>query len=100
MTDVFYAKEKMEWATWVLATHPGSVKERLFGAYLEIHLIQDAIPPEYQDEYQCILRDMNNPDQPNEGEGTVKATLAAMDEEQAVDIAKRIHGLNSKIVDL
>ncbi|MXY20408.1 MAG: hypothetical protein F4Y49_03630 [Dehalococcoidia bacterium] len=100
MADGFYAKEKLEWAVWTLATHPGSVRERLFGAYLEIHLIQDAIPSEYREEHRRILRDMNNPDQTDEGEGTVKATLAAMDEEQAVDIAKRIHELNSKIVDL
>ena len=100
MADGFYAKEKMEWAVWILATQPGRVKERLFGAYLQIHVIGEHMPSEYREEYQRILRDMNNPNQPDEGEGTVKATLAAMDEEQAVHIAKRIHGLNSKIVDL
>ena len=96
MADKFYAKEKMGVAVWILATSPGRIKERLFGSAIEVCIVEDAMPPAYLSEYESIVRSLNS--QPAQAEeGTINATLAVMDEDQAVDIAKRICELDSKI---
>lgn len=95
MADKFYAKEKMDTAVWILSTSPGRIKDRLFAAAIEVFLVRDAMPSAYRSEYELIMTSLDN--QPDQGEGTIKATVAVMDEDQAVDIAKRICELASRI---
>ena len=96
MTDKFYAKEKMGVAVWILATSPDRIRGRLSEAAIEVCKVRNAMPSAYLSEYESIVRSLTS--QPaQEGEGTINTTLAVIDEDQAVDIAKRICELESKI---
>ena len=96
MADKFYAKEKMGVAVWILATSPDRIKGRLSEAAIEVCKIRSAMPSAYLSEYEAIVRSLTN--QPAQAEeGTISANLAEIDEDQAVDIAKGICELESKI---
>ena len=90
MADRLYARERMGVAVWMLATGPGRIRERLSKAAVEVYRIGDAMPPEHQSEYQSIRSVLT-------GHQTVEATVTLMDERQAVEVAKRICELDSRI---
>ena len=92
MLEQSYPREKMTTAVSILATHPGKIKERLFDAYIEFHTIGEDMPQPFQCDFQWIVQELNKPCGEN-GEGTVKATLNAMTEAHAVEIARRIYDL-------
>ena len=91
MPDLFYAMEKTTNTMRILATSPGRIKERLRSAFLELHLIGDDIPGPLQEKYQWILQELTKA--PDQGQGTLVATLEEMSEEHAVEIAECIDTL-------
>ena len=98
MPDLFYAMEKITTTMSILATSPGRIKERLFSAYLELHLISDAIPTSLQADYQWIIQELTKA--PDRGQGTLEATLREMSEDHAVEVAKRIDTLAFQVFEL
>ncbi|MYB50490.1 MAG: hypothetical protein F4X72_14700 [Dehalococcoidia bacterium] len=91
MPNLFYAMEKITNSMSTLATSPGRIKERLRSAFLELHLISDDIPASLQADYQWIIQELTKA--PDQGQGSVVATLEEMSEDHAVEIAKRIDTL-------
>ena len=96
MANHFYAREKMIEALSVLATHPGGIKERLSQASLRFLPIGEDIPEPFRSDFGWIAGELTKlPSE--EGEGAVEATLSAMLEEHAVEIARRIDELEYKL---
>ena len=95
MANNSYIEENLHTSVWILATSPSRIRDRLFAAYLEFHLIGGDMPSPFRSEYESVIALLTS--QPDKGDGTVKATLEVMDEEQAVDIAKRICELAYKV---
>ena len=91
MPNLFYAMEKTTNTMSILATSPGRIRERLRSAFLEFHLISDDIPDSLLTDYQWIIQELTKA--PDQGQGTLVATLEGMSEDHAVEIAKRIDTL-------
>ena len=91
MPNLFYAMEKTTNTMRILATSRGRIKERLRSAFLEFHLIGDDIPASLQADYQWIIQELTKA--PDQGQGTLVATLEGMSEDHAVDISERIDSL-------
>ena len=90
-------KEKMVEALSVLAAHPGGVKERLNMAFLRFApiAIEDA-PEQCTDGYRCIVERLAKDDKV--GAPSAQATLEAISEQEAVEVARRICGLAHQLM--
>ena len=97
MANRSYAKQKLNAVVSSLEDGTGTVKDRLSRVFLNLDLIRDGIPSPYRSEYEAILESLSNC--PDQGDGTVNATLAAMSDHEADDIAKRIYKLAENVAD-
>lgn len=88
-----YHVEKLAATVSDLATGPGRIKERLENAatsFVKVSGGTGNLPPAIQAEYILLLNRLSSVKSPN---GNIKATIAQMNEEEAVSIAKGIIGL-------
>ena len=98
-----YAREKLGAAVYSLATSPGNIKTRLWGAYLSFHTLKDNdFPDEYKDDWKFIHDSLTtaNPSVDDKGEvttGKVQNTLKTLDEDVCIQIAERICDLESRL---
>lgn len=94
MTDHKYdhARERFEQAIRALATLDGPLQgKRLESAALAlIDLHPEEFPSELRDAFLSIDRDLTKHAAENEGEGSIKATLRKMSNDEASDIARRM----------
>lgn len=90
MVDTSYLWEKLYIATHALATGRGSLKERLHSAYLSFaHLGPEDFPEELQNDFAALEEQMTRVEA-RADEGTVAATLQAIDDDEAAEIAGKI----------
>lgn len=94
--QVLYAQEKFSSAVRVLATGPGDVRSRLFGAYLHFHTVRpEDLPGNLRRNFRWIIRILTRrePRYIVKGmiiDGKVKASLAQMQNRTGAKIAERI----------
>ena len=94
MIDKLYAIEKLGDTIDSLAVGKGRIKERLLAAYIRSLLLVDvkALPEEAQDMLLQVKAELTSV-KPVGDDGSVKATLDTMSEDQAVELAKKILGI-------
>ena len=78
-----------------MATSPQGLKERLRGAHRSLSLAGDALPDDLRPDFQWVTEALT--EEPDKGEGTVAATLEAMGDERAMEIADRIFSLAYRV---
>jgi len=99
-SQVLYAKEKLSIAVYILATHPGKIKDRLRAAALEIMLTPVATLPEcsrVNEDVRWIQERLTRREPNYEGQGKTNATLHRMRNKTAVEIAERIVDAEAKL---
>ncbi len=98
-----YAKEKMGGAVYSLATGTGTLKERIWYAYLSFsNLKEKDFPDELKEEWKFIYTTLINepPSYSASGEvtnGRVQNTLETLDQDTCATITKSIYELNAKL---
>ncbi len=92
-----YAREKMLVAVQQMATSSLSLRERLFNAYLSFHTLSpEDLAQDIQPDLSWVLESLTQ--MPDQGEGSVWATLKSMTDNQHVAVADRIFGIFWKLV--
>lgn len=102
-----YASEKLEAAVYTLATGSGTIRDRLYYAYLcFINLEEFHFPNELLPEFKKIMNCLCSEDassgiikdsEGNVTEGKVQNTLKELTIFECVQIAKQIYELNSQV---
>ena len=92
-----YAWEKFHMAMHSLAG-PGSQRERLVNAYVYniIHVKPEEVPAEIQDELRQFEHDITRVEAKG-GEGSVQATVSAMDDSEVNRMIERIISMHDTI---
>jgi hypothetical protein len=87
-------REEFIRTTNILATHPGPIKDRLVASFRGIGFLVDLdnrkMPSELREEISELLNLLTNKPAMNLGEGAIHATVRAMTEDEAVEVAKQI----------
>lgn len=95
--DPFYASGKLSMAVHVLATSYGTLRSRLYDAYLEFSILSTRdFPPSLQGSFQWIKKELTKREA-HGNEGRVKATLRGMRKVKAEEIAARICELSDAL---
>lgn len=96
--DALYARDKLSMAVYALATGYGTLRSRLFDAYLEFHVLtSDDFPSSLRPDFEWIKRGLTKR-QPHSDEGKVRATLRGMRKAKAMEIAVRISNLCDSLI--
>jgi hypothetical protein len=91
--DTHNTYERLRLAVESLATGRGSLQDRLYYAFLNIHVFRvEDFPERLRNEFREISEDMTK-GKPVGDEGSTKATCNVMGEEEAEKIAQRIFDL-------
>jgi len=94
-----YAREKLGAAVDALVSGAGSLKERIWTAYLCFHpLTTKDFGPDLVGRFKGIEAFLTDAD-PNGGEGTVKAALAAMSDDDCSQLASRLLCLYVEVIE-
>lgn len=95
--DTHYTYERLRLAVENLATGRGSLQDRLYYAFLDIHPLRvEDFPERLRDEFRKISEEMIQVEPVSE-EGSIKATCRAMSDDEAANIAQRIFDLFATI---
>ena len=74
------------------------IRIRMRNAAINLVILKpDDFPPECQDEWVSILQALTWLPPEEEGQGTIEATTKTMDEEEAVNLARRIVSLSYRL---
>lgn len=99
MVDVSYAREKLTVGIISLAKGSDSIQKRLFDAYMSFHPLRERdFPEDLQENYREIM-DLLTKVKPKGDEGSVKATLNQMSEEDANVIAEKLAILCFEVIE-
>ena len=99
-----YAKEKLGAAVFTLATGPQRIQNRLGYAFLAFHTLKETDFPEHlQKEWEFIQSSFvtEEPTYDDKGDitdGRMQNTLKTMDDDQCVELSKRIFELYSSLM--
>ncbi len=97
MGDVLYAYSNISEAVEIMATHPGSIKDRLVAAYNKFSPVTEKdFPDELKADYKWVIEKLTKKD-PIFDEGSVRATLYGMHTKTAVKIAEKILYLRNRL---
>jgi len=97
MGDVLYAYSNFSKAVDTMATHPGSIKDRLVAAYNQFApVLEKDFPDELKADYKWVMEKLTKKD-PIFDEGSVRATLYGMHTKTAVKIAEKILDLRNRL---
>jgi len=101
MINKLYAIEKLGDTIDSLAVGKGRIKERLLAAYIRslIHVDVKALPEEAQDMLLQVKAELTRV-KPIGDEGSVKATLDTMSEDQAVELVNKILGIYYRTISI
>jgi hypothetical protein len=93
-----YAREKFANAVYWLTTAPHSLPDRLLGALVEFIPIEPDLdlPENMRLEFVNLRRQVTR-ELAKENEGTIVATLEIMSVDEAVEIARKIYDLETRI---
>lgn len=98
MSQLDYGFEKFSRAAYILTTSTESIKECLFNAGYEIGALRrDNIPEEFREEFSNLDRRINS-GIPQNREGSLRATVSQISNEEAEKIADDIISLNDKLI--
>jgi len=99
MVNVSYAREKLSVGLISLAKGSDPIQMRLWDAYMSFHpLRENDFPKDLQEDYKEI-KDLLTKVKPKGDEGSVKATLSQMTEEEANIIAEKLAILCFEIIE-
>jgi len=99
MNRLSYAREKLSVGIISLIKGSNPIQERLFGAYMSFHPLRvDDFPEDLQGDYRDIM-DLLTKAKPKGDEGSVKATLNQMTEEEANIIAEKLFNLCFQVIE-
>lgn len=91
-----YALEKLYMASLSLAAATGDIKERLERAATGLTVVEidkNALLPKLQDEFDSIMGDVSRTPAQSASEGSIRATIREMTDEEAYNLAGRIFHL-------
>ena len=95
-----YAHEKLTGAVHALATGPGPINERLADAFV-IHLVhvqpKDDLPEHLRTDFERLLGRVTTHGPELEGEGQIHASVRAMTQDEAVEVAREIMRLRAEV---
>ena len=106
--DLLYTLEKLTDAVHVMAIARGGIKDRLYDAFISIHMLKPCdFPAELQDDLAWVKGELTKTD-PRERallgakaflgvEGRIGASLKGMRLNKADAIAERVYGLESRV---
>jgi hypothetical protein len=95
--DTHYTYERLHLAVENLATERGSLQDRLYYAFLDIHPLRvEDFPERLRNEFREISEEMTKV-KPVGDEGSIKATCIVMSDDEAAKIAQRIFDLFTAI---
>ena len=98
MMDIYYTWEKLYTAVHSLATGPGTLQERLEGAFIPSLSVLDPVdfPDSLQEEFRNLQRELNSA-QPVGDEATAIATISKLSETEAMRYSERILSFYDRI---
>ena len=97
--DLLYTLEKLRAAVHALAVGGGAIKDRLYDAFLEFHMLRpDDFPPELCDDFRWVKHELVK------RHGGIGPSLKGMRLNKAEEIAERVcylescvlHGVNTE----
>lgn len=93
-----YACEKFGTALRFMASSPANIKDRIHSAYLEINLVKlEDLPQDSRNEYEDLMGKLTSVTAIGD-EGKLRASLDAMSEEEATELAKVIVDLHDNVI--
>jgi len=95
-----YAREKLADAISILATHPGTIRERLRAAVIEFGLVPRASIPNFHGvdkDVEWIYKQVTDREESYPGEGKFHASINRMRNARACLIAERIVTAHAKL---
>jgi len=92
-----YAYEKFNLVLKEMASSPQSIKDRIYNAYFHFHALKsDDLPQSSRQKYNKLMTKLTSVPA-EENEGGVRASLNAMPDNQAEDLARIIVDLHDEI---
>ena len=93
-----YACEKFGTAIRFMASSPADIKDRIHSAYLEFHPVKsEDLPQDSRNKYEDLIGKLTSVTARGD-EGKLRASLDAMSEEEATELAKAIVDLHDDVI--